>query len=63
MELKKGGLTEQEYLNLLKECGMCTKKWTLAKKIKFEEKRQELLKKKYGKKSKFSLFKRFRKNK
>lgn len=63
MELKKGGLTEQEYLNLLKECGMCTKKWTLAKKIKFEEKRQELLEKKYGKKPKFSLFKRFRKNK
>ena len=63
MKLKKGGLTEEEYLNLLKECGMCTKKWTLAKKIKFEEKRQEILEKKYGKKSKFSLFKRFRKNK
>ena len=63
MELKKGGLTENEYLGLLKECGMCTKKWTLAKKIKFEEKRQELLEKKYGKKSKLGFFKKFRKNK
>lgn len=63
MELKKGGLTEQEYLNLLKECGMCTKKWTLSKKVKFEEKRKELLEKKYCKKSKFNLFKKFRKEK
>lgn len=63
MELKKGGLTENEYLGLLKECGMCTKKWTLAKKIKFEEKRQELLEKKYGKKSKLGFFKKFRKDK
>lgn len=25
------GLTKEEYISLLKECGMCTKKWTIAK--------------------------------
>lgn len=66
MRFKRGGLTEEEYIHILKECGMCTKKWTLAKRKMFEEKRAELIEKKYGKKSKFSglnLFKRLKKNK
>lgn len=25
------GLTKNEYINLLKECGMCTKKWHMLK--------------------------------
>lgn len=37
------GLTKEEYISLLKECGMCTKKWTIAKWKMFNEKRLELL--------------------
>ena len=37
------GLTKEEYIGLLKECGMCTKKWTLAKKKKFAERKKELI--------------------
>ena len=37
------GLTKEEYIGLLKECGMCTKKWTLSKMKDFEEKRKELI--------------------
>ena len=32
------GLTKDEYIGLLKECGMCTKKWTYAKIKMFNEK-------------------------
>ena len=37
-----GCLTKKEYIELLKECGMCTKKWTLAKRKKFYERLQEI---------------------
>lgn len=37
------GLTKEEYTNLLKECGMCTKKWTLSKMKDFHAKRLEIL--------------------
>lgn len=40
------GLTKEEYISLLKECGMCTKKWTIAKWKMFNEKRLELLRNK-----------------
>lgn len=46
MEENYYGLTKEEYIGLLKECGMCTKKWTLAKRKQFDEKRRELLKNK-----------------
>ena len=39
------GLTKDEYIGLLKECGMCTKKWTYAKIKMFNEKRLEIIKK------------------
>lgn len=45
------GLTKEEYIGLLKECGMCTKKWTLSKMKQFDERRKEILKaknKKHG---------------
>ena len=38
-------LTKDEYIGLLKECGMCTKKWTYAKIKMFNEKRLEIIKK------------------
>lgn len=34
------GLTKEEYIGLLKECGMCTKKWTYAKQKQFDERRK-----------------------
>ena len=37
------GLTKEEYIELLKECGMCTKKWTLAKRKEFDKRRLEIL--------------------
>ena len=37
------GLTKEEYIGLLKECGMCTKKWTYAKQKQFDERRKEIL--------------------
>ena len=37
------GLTKEEYIGLLKECGMCTKKWTYAKRKQYDEKKKELL--------------------
>lgn len=39
------GLTKDEYIDLLKECSMCTKKWTYAKIKMFNEKRLEIIKK------------------
>lgn len=48
------GLTKKEYIDLLKECGMCTKKWTLSKIKMFEEKRKKLLLDRNKKKSIFS---------
>lgn len=53
------GLTKKEYIGLLKECGMCTKKWTYAKQKQFDERRREILKAK-NKKHSFikSIFKR-----
>lgn len=47
MKLYYKGLTKEEYINLLKECGMCTKKWTHSKYKQFEERRKEVVKKKY----------------
>lgn len=44
------GLTKEEYINLLKECGMCTKKWTLSKWKKFNERRLEIIHNKQKKK-------------
>ena len=37
------GLTKEEYINLLKELGMCTKKWTYAKMIAFNKRRLEII--------------------
>lgn len=50
------GLTKEEYINLLKECGMCTKKWTYAKWKHFNERRLEIIHSKNAKKK--GLFKR-----
>ena len=44
------GLTKDEYIGLLKECGMCTKKWTYAKIKTFNEKRLEIIKNRKNKK-------------
>lgn len=44
------GLTKDEYISLLKECGMCTKKWTYAKMKMFHEKRLEIIKSRKNKK-------------
>lgn len=41
------GLSKEEYINLLQQCGMCTKKWTKFKVKKFEELRKSFLIKKY----------------
>lgn len=38
-----GGLTKEEYKSLLKECNMCTKKWTLARRSKFRERAKEII--------------------
>ena len=39
----KKGLYKQEYIELLKECSMCTKKWTYAKWKQFDTKRKEII--------------------
>lgn len=49
------GLTKEEYINLLKECGMCTKKWTYSKWKQFNEKRLQILHSKNKKKNVFGL--------
>ena len=41
----KDGLTKEEYIECIKECGMCTKKWTPAKRKLYEETRKEIIKK------------------
>lgn len=51
------GLTKEEHIELLKECGMCTKKWTVAKMKQYDEKRREILEKKYKSKKKISKIK------
>lgn len=38
------GLTKEEYIELLKECGMCTKKWTYSKLKHFHKRRIEIIK-------------------
>jgi len=48
-------LTKEEHIGLLKECGMCTKKWTLSKRKEYAKKKSELLKKKNEKKSLLNL--------
>ena len=48
------GLTKEEYISQITECGMCTKKWTIAKWKMFNEKSVELLGNKKKKKSIFS---------
>ena len=48
-------LTKEERIGLLKECGMCTKKWTLSKRKEYAKKKSELLKKKNKKKSLLNL--------
>ncbi len=47
------GLTKEEYISLLKECGMCTKKWTISKLKEFNKKRIDLINKKYKKKKRW----------
>lgn len=37
------GLTKEEYKELLKECGMCTKKWNLSKVKQFNKRRLEII--------------------
>ena len=37
------GLTKEEYISLLKECGMCTKKWTRSKLKHFHERRLDII--------------------
>lgn len=49
------GLTKEEYIRLLKECGMCTKKWTLSKLKQFNKLRLEVIKSR-KKKRKTRLF-------
>ena len=44
------GLTKDEYIGLLKECNMCTKKWTHDKIKMFNEKRLEIIKNRKNKK-------------
>lgn len=44
------GLTNEEYIALLKECNMDTKKWTLSRWKEFNKKRLEILYKKKGNK-------------
>lgn len=56
------GLTKDEYIGLLKECGMCTKKWTYSKMKMFDQKRKELLQEK-NKKKKFNIKNIFRRKK
>lgn len=46
------GLTKDEYIELLKECGMCTKKWTLSKVKQFHKRRLEIIKSRNDKKKK-----------
>lgn len=44
------GLTKEEYIAAIKECGMCTKKWTPAKMKQFEEVRKRIISKRNKKK-------------
>lgn len=44
------GLSKKEYIELLKECGMCTKKWTLSKVKQFHKRRLEIIKSRNNKK-------------
>ena len=37
------GLTKQEYKDLLKECGMCTKRWTRSKLKQFKKRKKEII--------------------
>ena len=46
------GLTKEEYISLLKECGMCTKKWTRSKLKQFNKLRLEIINSKNKKKRK-----------
>lgn len=46
------GLSKKEYIELLKECGMCTKKWTLSKVKQFHKRRLEIIKSRNNKKKK-----------
>lgn len=52
------GLTKEEYISLLKELGMCTKKWTVAKMKAFNERRLEIINKRSKKVSFKKLFKK-----
>lgn len=44
------GLTRKEYIDILKECGMCTKKWTIAKLKAFHQRKEEVIAKRKKKK-------------
>lgn len=46
------GLTKNEYIELLKECGMCTKKWNLSKVKQFHKRRLEIINSRKDKKKK-----------
>ncbi len=47
------GLTKDEYINLLKECKMCTKKWTLSKLKRFHKRRLEIINSRINKNKKW----------
>ncbi len=46
------GLTRKEYIDILKECGMCTKKWTIAKLNAFKQRKYEVIAKRKRKEKK-----------
>ena len=45
-------LTKDEYIRLLKECGMCTKKWTLSKIKQFNKRKLEVIRSRNNKNKK-----------
>lgn len=55
--MKYNGLTKEEHIELLKECGMCTKKWTIAKMKQYDERRREILESKTKNKKKINKIK------
>lgn len=42
-KVNRYGLTTDEYINLIKECNMATKKWTLSRIKMFHKRRLEIL--------------------
>lgn len=62
-KINRYGLTNDEYINLIKECSMTTKKWTLSKLKEFHTKRLEIIHKRNkvtGIKKLIKIFKKIR---